>query len=157
LRPTEGYESLNPKRFLALLVGGVLLALLLLPMTTTGAIEQNGRIEITATVLLNHGVPLGEPGRPSNRVEQLWSLTDRSGGPIGRMIVVCVWVREPWRLCDGEVVLPLGKLTWSGTTLPPLTGNVAVTGGIGRYFAYRGGLRITSIGERKVVLSFTLK
>lgn len=136
---------------------GALLAAVAVIAVASASRDDNGRIEITATALRLGSIESGAPGRQSNVVEQVWALTDRSGAPIGRMLVMCRWLRpQVWRLCVGEVNLPLGKLVWQGSTQAPLAGTVAVTGGTGRYNGNGGELEVTPVGLRKVVLSFKL-
>ena len=119
--------------------------------------QATGRINVTATLAEAHGHADGVRGRQSDASYQSWRITDRSGTRIGRMLMRCRWVTARARMCDGELAMPLGKLTFLGASPTRFEGEYAVTGGTGAYRSAGGVMLWTAIGLRKSVLLITIE
>lgn len=116
-----------------------------------------GRINVTATLVHNVGRRLGPRGRQSNALEQSWRITDSHGRHIGHELLACRWVVSNGRLCQGEITMPLGKITFAGSSPTSFQGEYAVTGGTGVYRGAGGNLLFVAIGLRKNVLLITIE
>lgn len=134
-----------------LIVAGLLVAF------ASSAPTRTGQINVTATLVQAHGVELGRPGRVSDAINQAWRINDRLGRRIGRMVQQCRWVTRRSRLCGGELALPLGKITFIGSSKSRFEGEYAVTGGTGAYRSAGGVMLFTAIGLRKTVLLITVE
>lgn len=137
----------------------VAVALLLVPAdldATPTAALRTGRINVTATLVHIASRAVGARGRQSNASEQSWRITDRYGHHIGHWYMQCRWIVPRARLCYGEIQLPLGKLTVSGSSDTAFEGEFVVTGGTRRYRGAGGNMLFTAIGLRKSVLLITV-
>lgn len=115
-----------------------------------------GPIVVTATLTNATARPLGPVGKQSDATEQKFRVNDRNGRPIGSLLLACRWVTTRARLCNGELRMPLGKITVAGSSFTPLDGQYAVTGGTGLYDNAGGAMEFTSIGRGKLVVLVTL-
>jgi hypothetical protein len=136
---------------LALIAGGIAVTF------ASSAPTATGQINVTATLVKAHGVPIGRPGRQSDLILQSWRINDRVGTVIGRMVQQCRWVTRIARLCLGELALPRGKIMFQGSSPSRFDGEYAVTGGTGAYQSAGGVMLYTAIGLRKTVLLITVE
>lgn len=111
-----------------------------------------GRINVTATLLHRALVRARPSGRQSDRADEAWRLTDKFGHPVGRMLLACRWVLPRARLCYGEITMPRGKISVSGSSATGFEGEYAVNGGTGAYDSGGGVMLFTAIGLRKTIL-----
>lgn len=132
------------------------LGVLLVTVAST-APTATGQINVTARIVKAHGRQLGPPGRVSDAIDQKWQVNDRYGRPIGQMLQQCRWITRLARLCSGELVMPLGKITYLGSSPSRLEGEYAVTGGTGAYRSAGGVMLFRAIGLRKTVLLITVE
>lgn len=130
---------------------------LVVVLAVAAAPIRKGQINVTATLAVSSTRAVGPPGRRGDPIEQSWRITDRNGRRIGRMLQQCRWVLTGARLCSGELALPLGKLTYAGSSPTPFEGEYAVTGGTGVYRSAGGVMLFTAIGLRKTVLFITVE
>lgn len=145
------------RRSQAFALGAALAVLVSVAGEAFTAPTRTGQINVTATLAYSTARALGPAGRQSDAIEQSWRINDRAGTRIGRMLVQCRWIRPRARLCSGEIAMPLGKLTFLGSSLTPFEGEYAVTGGTGAYRSAGGVMLFTAIGLRKTVLLITVE
>lgn len=129
-------------------------------LTAVGAAttpQARGQINVTATLAHANSRAVGVPGRQSNASELSWRVNDRNGTRIGVMIQQCRWITPRARLCQGELNLTRGKLTFLGSSPTPFEGEYAVTGGTGAYRSAGGVMLFNAIGLRKTVLHITVE
>jgi len=141
---------------LALVIGSCALAATVAAVLAYGGPSSTGRINVTATLSHASSRESGPPGRQSNATEQTWRLTDSHGNTIGRMLLQCRWIVARARFCTGEIQMPRGKITVSGSSPTVFEGEFAVTGGTGAYRGGGGVMLFTAIGIRKQVLLLTI-
>ncbi len=118
-------------------------------------------IRITDVQVKEHSLDLGPDGPGIGDVGTVWvrlynpSITQRS---IGRGDMLCTFVDERLRSCNGTYSLPRGKLVVSGMITSRLLYDIAVVGGTGLYDNARGMLTVTatSFGPRHEILLFRL-
>lgn len=127
-------------------------ALLLSPVAT----PRVGPIVVTATLTGSTTRAVGPIGKIADSVEQKFRVNDRNGRPIGRLLLACRWVATRNRLCNGELKMPLGKITMAGSSFTSLAGQYAVTGGTDLYDDAGGVLVFTSISRGKLILFVNL-
>lgn len=118
--------------------------------------DDGARINVTATRTYFTGRAEPPFGRIGNVQGERWRITDRHGRRIGRMLQTCRWIVARARYCSGEVELPLGKLTYQGTSATTFEGEYALTGGTGRYRSGGGVMIFQAIGLRKNILLITI-
>ena len=149
----------NRQRIALVLIAAVLVITGIAVALASSAPTSAGQINVTATLVKETGRQVGPRGRgrQSDALEQSWRISDRNGTTIGRMLQQCRWVISTARLCQGEVSLPRGKVTFLGSSSSPLEGKYAVTGGTGTYRSAGGVMLFTAIGLRKIVLSITVE
>ena len=115
-----------------------------------------GEIQVTAKNIVHTYRELGRRGRISDASEQAWSLRDRFGRTIGRLVMVCRWVTTRDRLCNGQMEMPRGTIAFGGATVTSFYGAWAVVGGTGKYDGADGVARFTAIGRGRMALVVTL-
>ena len=116
---------------------------------------QAATIQVTA-VPTRHTAPRAPLGRAGDVERLAWSVRDRYGRTIGQGLFSCRWVLEQARLCNGDIILPLGKISVLGSSPTRELGVFSVVGGTGRYVGARGELVFRAIGFRKLVVSMTV-
>jgi len=132
----------------------ILTALVLVGLLTVPSVSA---ATIQATVVPTRFVVPRLPAGRSGDVERLvWSVRDRFGRTIGVGLFSCRWVVRTARLCAGEIVLPLGKISVQGSSATRELGVYSVVGGTGRYVGASGELAFRAIGFRKLVVSMTV-
>ena len=112
-------------------------------------------IQVTV-VPTRHLAPRLPAGRAGDLERLTWSVRDRHGRTIGVGLLSCRWVVEQARLCSGDIVLPMGKISVIGSSPTRELGVWSVVGGTGRYVGARGQLVFRAIGFRKLVVSMTV-
>ena len=112
-------------------------------------------IQVTV-VPTRHTAPRTPVGRTGDVERLVWSVRDRYGHTIGVGLFTCRWVLKQARLCSGDVVMPLGKISVLGSSPTRELGVWSVVGGTGRYVGARGELVFRAIGFRKLVVSMTV-
>lgn len=130
-----------------------------LPLLGVSAVLSGpaGAATIQATVVpTRHASSRFPPGRVGDTERIVWSIHDRHGRSIGTGYLSCRWIVEQARLCTGDLVLPLGKISVSGSSPTRELGVYSVVGGTGRYVGARGELVFRAIGFRKLVISITV-
>lgn len=137
-------------------VAVLLLAALAIGLAWPGRAAVPGVINVTATRTYSayHYVP--PHGRQSDSQEEAWRITNHDGHTVGRMIMRCRWVVRAARLCNGELLMPLGKITFNGSSPTAFEAEYAVTGGTDAYLGVGGVMRFTAIGQRKNALLVTV-
>lgn len=118
--------------------------------------SMNAPINVTAQLAHSHSLALGRPGRAGDSLLEQWRLHDRYGHLIGEKLLSCRWVTARQRYCAGVLRLPLGTLTFQGSSPTRVAGTYAITGGTGFYHATGGEMRFALIGLRKEVLYLTI-
>lgn len=138
------------------LFGVALLVAVAGALTWQSSAAVPGVINVTAS--RTHSIYRTVPprGRQSDGVEQAWRITDRQGRTLGRMLLRCRWIVRDARLCDGELALPRGKISFGGSSPTTFQGEYAVNGGTGVYLGVGGVLRFTAIGQSKNALLITV-
>lgn len=111
-----------------------------------------GLIQVTAKNTLHTYRSIGRRGRVSDASEQAWSLRDRNGRSIGKLVMICRWVTVRDRFCSGTILMPLGTIAVSGTTATSFYGSWAVVGGTRLYEGADGVADFTAIGRGRMVL-----
>lgn len=78
--------------------------------------------------------------------------------PIGHAVVVCTFVGDSERSCQGTYILPKGSIQTAGILRTRLLYNQAITGGTSLYDNARGTLTVTAktIKPRREILIFRL-
>ena len=112
-------------------------------------------IQVTV-VPTRHTAPRTPVGRTGDVERLVWSVRDRYGQTIGVGLFTCRWVLKQARLCSGDVVMPLGKISVLGSSPTRELGVWSVVGATGRYVGARGELVFRAIGFRKLVVSMTV-
>lgn len=142
-------------------VFSALFVLLAFPVAT-GARGDVSRVVVslgtiqTTVVPTRHESPRLPRGRTGDLERITWSIRDRFGRTIGMGLFSCRWIVAEGRLCTGELVLPLGKISVTGSSPTRELGVYSVVGGTGRYVGAKGELTFRAIGSRKLVVSVTV-
>ena len=78
--------------------------------------------------------------------------------PIGKAVLMCMYVSKTLRSCNGSYILPRGMIETSGLINSRLLYTAAITGGTGLYDNARGTLTVTAKGlkPRRELLLFRL-
>ena len=78
--------------------------------------------------------------------------------PIGHAVLVCTYVGDSERSCQGTYILPKGSIQTAGILRTRLLYNQAITGGTSLYDNARGTLTVTAktIKPRREILIFRL-
>lgn len=116
---------------------------------------QAATIQVTV-VPHRHLSPQPPVGRAGDTERLVWSVRSRYGRTIGVGFLSCRWVLEQARLCSGDIVMPLGKISVLGSSPTRELGVFSVVGGTGRYVGANGELVFRAIGFRKLVVSMTV-
>jgi hypothetical protein len=132
----------------------VILALLALIVPASATAAQ---IEISAKVVNTNIATLPPAGRAGDASSQRWLIRDRHGAVIGDMLIDCRWITSALRLCIGQLSLPLGAIIVVGGSRTRFIGQLAVTGGTGRYVGAIGVMSFNEIGTGRYVLSLTYR
>jgi hypothetical protein len=129
-----------------------LCAALLFPASAapSTALKGPGIIRITSRQTGFTHVDTGASGRSPGDMEisrvQLFNTRIRQR-PIGHGQLVCIYIGDNFRNCEGTFVLPAGKLVVSGGLVYRSLYDLAVTGGTGLYSNVRGSLIVTRIRQ----------
>lgn len=111
---------------------------------------------IVVTVTHRHETRLPPAGRSGDHESLVWSVRDRHGTTIGKVVLDCRWLGPQRRLCSGEMIMPLGKISVQGSSQTRDEGLFAVTGGVGRYANAGGSFGFTATGLSRMILVVTL-
>jgi hypothetical protein len=114
------------------------------------ALKGPGIIRITSRETTFTRVDNGPVGRSPGDMEisrlLLYNTRIRQR-PIGRGQLVCTYIGDSLRNCDGTFVLPAGKLVVGGGLVYRSLYDLAVTGGTGLYANVRGALIVTRVRQ----------
>lgn len=123
---------------------------------STPARTAVGEIQTTAKNISRTYRSIRPAGRISDTTEQIWSLRDRNGNAIGRLLLGCRWASPAARLCTGVVRMPLGTIAVNGESETQFSGVFAVVGGTGFYRSSGGEARFTAIGRNRMIFTIEL-
>ena len=114
------------------------------------ALTRPGIIRITSRETQFSRVDVGAAGRTPGDMEisrvLLYNTRIRQK-PIGHGQLVCIYIGDNFRNCDGTFVLPAGKLVVSGGLIYRSLYDLAITGGTGLYSNVRGSLTVTRVRQ----------
>ncbi len=121
------------------------------------AVASADTIEVTARVHHANSVANAPKGRAGDATSAQWIVRERNGNVIGDMLIDCRWVTSGFRLCVGQLSLPLGNLAVLGASRTRFLGQFAVVGGTGHYVGAGGTLLFAATGRGGYVLSVSYK